>query len=63
MLSQKALKNIERAKKLAERNSSNGSLKFLGCNDRVQVYNWQLTNKKATYKNYEAEGKIKFLRK
>lgn len=62
MLSQKALKNIEKAKKLAERKPDDDSLKFLKCSEHVQVFNWNLTNRKATYRNYEAEGKIKIIR-
>ena len=34
-------------------------VKFVPCNEDSQVYSWQRTNRKATYKNYSVEDKLK----
>lgn len=39
--------------------SQSKTLKFLPCDENSQVFSWQRTNKKATYKDYAAEGKLK----
>jgi hypothetical protein len=62
MLSNKALKNIQRAEELRKKAVNYNAHKVIQCNSHVETFNWQLTNRKATYKNYEAEGKIKIIR-
>lgn len=59
MLSQKALRNQRRLQYLLNKNVKNKPVKKLECDEDSQIYNWQRTNKKATYKNYAAENKLK----
>jgi hypothetical protein len=59
MLSQKALRNQKRLQYLLSKDIKNKPIKKLDCNEDSQVFNWQRTNKKAVYKDYAAEGKLK----
>jgi hypothetical protein len=63
MLSLKALKNKERAEELRKKAINYNAHKVIECNSFVQTFNWQLTNRRATYKNYAAEGKLKQFKK
>lgn len=38
---------------------STKSVRVIPCDENSQIYSWQRTNKKATYKDYAAEGKLK----
>jgi hypothetical protein len=59
MLSNKALRNQKRLQYLLSKDMKNKPVKVVPCNEDSQVFNWQRTYKKATYKNYDAEGKLK----
>jgi hypothetical protein len=59
MLSNKALRNQKRLQYILSKDMKSKPVKKVECDENSQVYNWQRTNKKATYKNYDAEGKLK----
>jgi len=59
MLSPKALRNQKRLQHLLSKELKSKPIKKVGCDEKSQVFNWQRTYKKAAYKRYDVEDKLK----
>ena len=59
MLSPKALRNQKRLQYLLSKDMKNKPVKKVECDENSQVFNWQRTYKKAAYKRYDLEDKLK----
>ena len=59
MLSPKALRNQKRLQYLLDKDMKNKPVKKVECDENSQVFNWQRTYKKAAYKRYDLEDKLK----
>lgn len=59
MLSRKALNNIKKTKAWAKSTPKSNPTKIIECDENSQIFNWQRTNKKASYKDYNVEQKLK----
>jgi hypothetical protein len=59
MLSPKALRNQKRLQYLLSKELRSKPIKKVECDEKSQVFNWQRTYKKAAYKRYDVEGKLK----